>query len=369
MSFKCGIVGLPNVGKSTLFNALTNSDKASAENYPFCTIDPNIGIINVPDNRMQKLAKICDSKKIISSQIEFVDIAGLVKGANKGEGLGNRFLSHIREVDAIVYMVRCFENPDIIHVEGSVDPIRDSEIIETELILSDLESLSKQISSFEKKLKQDKSYANVIDLAKKILSVLNDGKPVRGMVNEDNSNEIKNFNLLTSKPFFYVCNVEEENVVNGNKYSKMIEDKAKEENVNCIIISAKIEEEIANLNDENDKLEFLKELGIDQGGLDKVVQNGYEILGLKTYFTVGPKEVHAWTFKEGTSAQKAAGIIHTDFEKGFICAETISYDDYISLGGESGAREVGKLRQEGKDYIVQDGDVILFRFNVSNNKR
>jgi GTP-binding protein YchF len=369
MGFRCGIVGLPNVGKSTLFNALTNSYQANAANYPFCTIEPNIGIVAVPDTRLNKLTEIAGSQKIIPAQIEFVDIAGLVKGASKGEGLGNKFLSHIREVDAIVYMLRCFENDDITHVEGIVDPVRDSDIIETELMLSDIESLTKQLSNAEKKAKQDKLYGEQAILIKELLDLLNSGTPARAMVTEANSQEIRSLNLLTSKPFFYICNVEEESVLTGNQFTKLIESKAASQNSISIIISAKIEEEIANLENEEERQEFLESIGLEESGLNKAIKVGYKILNLNTYFTVGPKEAHAWTFKTGTTAQKAAGIIHTDFEKGFICAETVSYDDYVKFNGEQGAKEVGKLRQEGKEYMVQDGDILLFRFNVSNSKK
>ena len=368
MGFRCGIVGLPNVGKSTLFNALTSSQQASAANYPFCTIEPNNGLVLVPDERLEKLTNIAGSKKTISTQIEFVDIAGIVKGASKGEGLGNKFLSHIRNVDSIVYMVRCFDDGDITHVEGSVDPIRDTEIIETELILADIESLNKQLKAIEKKAKQDKSLAEIVVLINQILQILDSGNPARMFMNESNEGQVKTLNLLTSKPFFYICNVEENFVLKGNEFSKLIEQKAVKQNTISINISAKIEEEISNLNDDTEQKEFLKELGLDESGLDKVIKAGYKILNLNTYFTVGPQETRAWTFKKNTTAQKAAGIIHTDFENGFICAETISCNDYIEFNGEHGAKEVGKLRQEGRDYIVNDGDVILFRFNVSKSK-
>jgi len=368
MGFKCGIVGLPNIGKSTLFNALTSTQKASAENYPFCTIEPNNGIVSVPDNRLVNLSNIVNSKKIIPTQIEFVDIAGIVKGVSKGEGLGNKFLSHIRNVDAIVYMVRCFDNNDITHVEGNTDPIRDTEIIETELILADIESLNKQFITIEKKAKQDKNLAKKVLLINQILKVLNVGKPAKSIVNDSNEELIKELNLLTSKPFFYICNVDEESVLKGNKFSKLIDEKALSQNSASINISAKIEEEISNLDNELEQKEFLKELGLEESGLDKVIKTGYEVLGLQTYFTAGPQETRAWTFKKGILAQKAAGIIHTDFEVGFICAETVSYNDYIKYSGEQGAKESGKLRQEGKDYIVNDGDVILFRFNFSRSK-
>jgi GTP-binding protein YchF len=369
MGFRCGIVGLPNVGKSTLFNALTNSHQAAAANYPFCTIEPNIGIVAVPDSRLYKLTQIAGSQKIIPAQIEFVDIAGLVKGASKGEGLGNKFLSHIREVDAIMYMLRCFENDDIIHVEGQVDPIRDSEIIETELILSDIESLTKQLTNVEKKAKQDKLCAEQAILIKELLELLNSGKPARVLVTEGNSQDVRKLNLLTSKPFFYICNVNEESVLTGNQFTKLVESKATAQNSISIIISAKIEEEIANLDNDEERQEFLESIGLEESGLNKAIKAGYKMLNLSTYFTVGPKEAHAWTFKTGTTAQKAAGIIHTDFEKGFICAETVSYDDYVKFNGEQGAKEVGRLRQEGRDYMVQDGDILLFRFNVSTGKK
>jgi GTP-binding protein YchF len=369
MGFKCGIVGLPNVGKSTLFNALTSSQQASAANYPFCTIEPNNGLVLVPDERLKKLSDIAGSKKIISTQMEFVDIAGIVKGASKGEGLGNKFLAHIRNVDSIVYMVRCFYDDDITHVEGNVDPIRDTEIIETELILADIESLNRQLKTIEKKAKQDKSLAEIVSLINQMLPILDSGNPARMFMNESNEEKVKALNLLTSKPFFYICNVEEDCVLNGNEFSKLVEQKAIKQNAVSINISAKIEEEISNLNDDAEKKEFLNELGLDESGLNRVVKAGYKILNLNTYFTVGPQETRAWTFKRGTTAQKAAGIIHTDFETGFICAETISYDDYIKYNGEHGAREVGKLRQEGRDYFVNDGDVMLFRFNVSKSKK
>ena len=369
MGLKCGIVGLPNVGKSTLFNALTSGYQASVANYPFCTIEPNVGIVAMPDSRLSELAEIAGSKKIVPTQIEFVDIAGLVKGASKGEGLGNKFLSHIREVDAIAYMLRCFEDNNITHVEERVDPLRDSEIIETELILADIESLSKQITNAEKKIRQDKSYADQVILMKEILKLLNSGKPARFFVSKDNEKEIQKLNLLTSKPFFYICNVEEENVLCGNNFTNAIESKAIEQNTISINISAKIEEEIANLNEEDEKEEFLQGLGLHESGLNKVIKAGYKILNLSTYFTVGPNETHAWTFRNGINAQQAASIIHTDFEKGFICAECVSYDNYIQFNGEQGAKAAGKMRQEGRDYMVQDGDVILFRFNVSSNKK
>ena len=365
MTLKCGIVGLPNVGKSTLFNAVTSSSQADAANYPFCTIEPNIGRVSVPDERLKALAKIAGSSKIIPAQIEFVDIAGLVKGASKGEGLGNQFLAHIREVDAIAYVLRCFENSDITHVEGDIHPLRDAEIIETELILADIQSLAKQLPNIEKKAKQDKELRKQLDLISEILKVLDEGKPARVLLNDENHKEIKMLNLLTSKPFFYVCNVDEKDIATGNQYTEEVEEYAKEQNTSSIIISAKIEEEIANLEEEEEKKEFIKDMGIDKSGLEKLIATGYSILGLITYFTVGPNETHAWTIKEGIDAQKAAGVIHTDFEKGFICAETISYKDYIEYKDEVSMKAAGKIRQEGKDYVVKDGDIILFRFNVT----
>lgn len=364
MGFKCGIVGLPNVGKSTLFNALTSSQAAEAANYPFCTIEPNVGKVSVPDERLHNLAAIASSAKIIPNQIEFVDIAGLVRGASKGEGLGNQFLSHIREVDAIVNVLRCFEDDDITHVEGKVDPITDIEIIETELILADLESLEKRLPNMEKKARTDKEVAADVSLINEITKILGSGKPARLAVNQDNEKRIKNLQLLTSKPIMYVCNVAEHEVLSGNKYSEQVANKAKAEGARCVLISAKIEADIANLESEEEKKEFLESLNMKQTGLSQVIKAGYEMLGLITFFTIGPKEAHAWTLKNGMLAPQAAGVIHTDFEKGFIRAETILYDDYIKYNGEAGAREAGRLRLEGKDYKVNDGDILHFRFNV-----
>lgn len=364
MGFKCGIVGLPNVGKSTLFNALTSSVAAEAANYPFCTIDPNIGVVAVPDDRLKKLASIAKSQKIIPAQIEFVDIAGLVKGASKGEGLGNQFLSHIREVDAIINVVRCFEDDDIAHVEGKIDPISDLEIIETELILADLESLEKRLPNLEKRARTDKEAAGEIELIKSVISVLSQGKPARILVNTDNIKAVQKLQLLTSKPVVYVCNVSEHEVIKGNQHYIHVKEKAEKEKAKCILVSAKIESEISNLATEEEKQEFLAALGLEQAGLEKVIRAGYEVLGLITFFTVGPKEAHAWDILRGIMAPQAAAVIHTDFEKGFIRAETIAYEDYIKYHGESGARDAGKLRLEGKDYIVADGDIMHFRFNV-----
>ncbi len=364
MGFKCGIVGLPNVGKSTLFNALTKTIAAQAANYPFCTIDPNFGTVAVPDDRIQKLAQIVKSEKIIPTQIEIVDIAGLVRGASQGEGLGNKFLAHIREVDAIIHLLRCFEDGNITHVENSVSPLRDAEIIETELVLADLESVEKRIPGIEKKAKSgDKESQATLPLLKQLFQVLADGAPARSIVNEDNYKAIKNLNLITSKPILYVCNVNEEDAVDGNEYSKLIKNKADSEKAPMVIISAKIEEEISSLS-EDDQKEFLQSAGLDESGLDKIIRAGYKILDLDTFFTVGPKEARAWTVKRGSAAPQAAGVIHTDFEKGFIRAETIAYEDFVKFSGEQGAKEAGRFRLEGKDYIIQDGDVMHFRFNV-----
>ena len=361
---KCGIVGLPNVGKSTLFNALMSSIAAEAANYPFCTIEPNIGCTAVPDHRLDKLAAIAGSKKIINAQIEFVDIAGLVRGANKGEGLGNQFLAHIREVDCIVYVLRCFINNDIVHVEGRINPISDSEIIEMELILADIQSLTKRLPNMEKKIKQSPDIAKQIELINQILKVLNDGRPAREAITEKNYNEINALQILTSKPVLYVCNVSENDVVNGNDLTKAVFEKAEKMGAKAVIISAQIEQEIANLEDEKEKEEFLSDLGLKESGLKRLIRASYETLNLITFFTIGPKEAHAWTVHNGATAPQAAGVIHTDFEKGFICAEVISYDDYIKYNGEVGSKEVGRMRLEGKEYKISDGDVVHFRFNV-----
>ncbi len=364
MGFKCGIVGLPNVGKSTLFNALTQTISAQAANYPFCTIEPNFGVVSVPDERINALAKIAGSAKIIPTQIEIVDIAGLVRGASKGEGLGNKFLSHIREVDAIIHLLRCFEDGNVTHVENNVSPIRDAEIIETELVLADLESIEKRIPNMEKKAKTgDKESAELLPIVKTLFKCLADGNPARSIVNEDNAKLIKSLNLITSKPVLYVCNVNEDDAVNGNEYSALVTKKANAEKAPFVIISAKIEEEISTL-DTQDRIEFLKDLGLSETGLDKIIRSGYGILNLDTFFTIGPKEAHAWTIRKGSLAPQAAGEIHTDFEKGFIRAETISYKDFVQYNGEQGCKEAGKMRLEGKEYVVQDGDVMHFRFNV-----
>jgi GTP-binding protein YchF len=366
MGFNCGIVGLPNVGKSTLFNALTQTAAAESANYPFCTIEPNIGRVSVPDSRLYELAKIAASKEIIPTQLEFVDIAGLVKGASKGEGLGNKFLSHIREVDAIVHVLRCFEDDDITHVEGGVDPIRDAEIIETELVLADLESVEKRIPALEKKLRsQDKEAKVQMELLKRVLKILEEGKPARTLeVSDDEEKPFRMLQLITSKPIMYVCNVAEEDAKDGNEYSAKVEQKAKDEGAACVIVSAQIEEEISSLESDEEKKEFLETIGLEEAGLNRVIRTGYDLLELITFFTIGPKEARAWTVKKGSSAPKTAGVIHTDFEKGFIRSETISYTDYITNKGEQGCKEAGKMRLEGKEYITQDGDVMHFRFNV-----
>lgn len=366
MGFKCGIVGLPNVGKSTLFNALTATAAAEAANYPFCTIEPNVGLVAVPDNRLDHLAELAGSAKIIPNQIEFVDIAGLVKGASQGEGLGNQFLSHIREVDVITYVLRCFEDGNITHVEGSVDPIRDADIIETELVLADLESVEKRIPNLEKRIRgKDKEAQEQLELLVAIKPLLEEGKPARFFeVDEEQERTFKMLQLLTAKPVMYVANMSEEEVVDGNQYSQLVEKYAQEQGAESTRISAKIEEEIAALDDEKEKQEFLETVGLDETGLSQIIKRGYALLDQLTFFTVGPKEAHAWNLKAGLKAPQAAGVIHTDFERGFISAETVAYDDYAEAGSESAAKEAGKMRMEGKDYTVQDGDIFHFRFNV-----
>ena len=367
MGFKCGIVGLPNVGKSTLFNALTQTAAAQAANYPFCTIEPNVGEVAVPDPRLDELARIAKSKEIIPTRLTFVDIAGLVKGASKGEGLGNQFLATIREVDAIAYVLRCFVDDDITHVENRIDPLADAEIVETELMLADLESLEKRAAAAEKKAKTgDKEARQLFDLMSVALELLREGKPARmataqGRISDEDIKAWEGLNLLTSKPVLYVCNVEEASAATGNEYSKAVEARAKAEGAQAVVISARIEEEIAQLP-ADDRTEYLETLGLSEPGLARLIRSGYALLDLITYFTVGPKETRAWTITRGTRAPAAAGVIHTDFEKGFIRAETIAYDEYVKLGGEQGAKDAGKMRLEGKDYVVQDGDVMHFRF-------
>ncbi|CAG7590807.1 MAG: redox-regulated ATPase YchF [Candidatus Midichloria sp.] len=364
MTLKCGIVGLPNVGKSTLFNALTSSIAAEAANYPFCTIDPNFGCVSVPDKRLEKLAELGGSQNTIYAQIEFVDIAGLVRGAHEGQGRGNQFLSHIREVDCILYILRCFDDQDVIHVEGRVDPISDNEIIETELILADIQSLAKRIPNMEKKAKQSKEIADQLILINEVLKVLNEGKPARSLITEHNINEINNLQLLTNKPFLYVCNVAESDIIDGNALTDAVLQRANEVGAKTVLISAQIEQEIANLTEKSEKEAFLKALGLEESSLDRLIRASYETLDLITFFTIGPKEAHAWTTHKGSTAPQAAGVIHTDFEKGFICAETISCIDYINYGSEAKVKEAGKLRLEGREYRVNDGDIMHFRFNV-----
>ncbi|MFZ9500064.1 MAG: redox-regulated ATPase YchF [Beijerinckiaceae bacterium] len=363
MGFKCGIVGLPNVGKSTLFNALTQTAAAQAANYPFCTIEPNVGDVAVPDPRLESLAKIAASKEIIPTRLTFVDIAGLVRGASKGEGLGNQFLANIRECDAIAHVVRCFEDGDITHVEGKVDPINDIETIETELMLADLESLEKRIAPLEKKAKSgDKDAKEQMDLMTRCLAVLREGRPARTAdVGPDERKAFQGLQLLSSKPVLYVCNVEEASADKGNSFSEKVRARAASEGAVAVVVSAKIESEIAVLPPEEQK-DYLEAVGLAEPGLNRVIRAGYDLLQLVTYFTVGPKEARAWTIEKGTKAPQAAGVIHTDFEKGFIRAETVAYADYVAHNGEAGAREAGKFRLEGKEYVVQDGDCLHFRF-------
>ena len=363
MGFKCGIVGLPNVGKSTLFNALTQTAAAQAANYPFCTIEPNVGDVAVPDPRLEKLAAIAGSKEIIPTRLTFVDIAGLVRGASKGEGLGNQFLANIRECDAIAHVVRCFEDGDITHVEGKVAPINDIEIIETELMLADLESLEKRVLPLEKKAKTgDKDAKELADLMNRCLVLLREGKPARLVqVAADERKTFETLGLLSSKPVLYVCNVEEAAADKGNSFSEAVKARATEENAVAVVVSAKIESEIAVLP-AADQMDYLEAVGLEEPGLNRVIRAGYTLLDLVTYFTVGPKEARAWTIEKGTKGPAAAGVIHSDFEKGYIRAETIAFDDYIANKGESGAREAGKFRLEGKEYVVADGDVLHFRF-------
>jgi len=366
MGFRCGIVGLPNVGKSTLFNALTETQAAQAANYPFCTIEPNVGQVGVPDPRLDKLAEIAKSAKTIPTQLSFVDIAGLVRGASKGEGLGNQFLGNIREVDAIVHVLRCFENDDIQHVENKVDPIADAETVETELLLSDLESLEKRVPAAQKKAAQgDKESKLIASVLGQALELLREGKPARltKPADEEEQRVFRQAQLLTAKPVLYVCNVEEEAAAEGNAFSARVFEKAAAEGASAVIVSAAIEAELVGMESE-ERLDFLKEMGLGETGLARIIRAGYELLDLLTFFTVGPKEARAWTVHKGAKAPEAAGEIHSDMQRGFIRAETIAYDDFVSLGGEAAARDAGKLRQEGKDYVVHDGDVLHFKFNV-----
>lgn len=366
MGFNCGIVGLPNVGKSTLFNALTATQAAESANYPFCTIEPNVGRVAVPDPRLTALAELAKSAKVIPTQLEFVDIAGLVKGASKGEGLGNQFLGNIRSVDAVVHVLRCFDSDDITHVEGSVDPIRDAETVETELMISDLETMEKRFSDREKRAKGgDKLAKQEVEVIGLVLEVLREGKPARiAEISKEQTAIFNSFQLLTAKPVLYVCNVSEDEAADGNEHTARVAEKADAEGAQVVVISAAIEAEIAQLSTAEEKAEFLESLGLGETGLAQVIRAGYALLNQITFFTAGPKEARAWTVHQGATAPQAAGAIHTDFERGFIAAETISYQDYVDLGGETGAKDAGKMRLEGRDYLTKDGDVFLFRFNV-----
>ena len=366
MGFNCGIVGLPNVGKSTLFNALTATAQAEAANYPFCTIEPNSGRVAVPDPRLGELAGLAKSASVVPTYLEFVDIAGLVRGASKGEGLGNKFLSHIREVDAICHVLRCFDGGEVTHVEGSIDPVRDAEIVETELLIADLESVERRLDTTEKRAKGgDKDARALLAVLEPVVEVLREGHPARtAQIADDQMSAFGQLQLITAKPVLYICNVDEDSAATGNAHTAAVAEMAARTGAAAVIVSAEIEAEVAQLDDPEERAEFLEGLGLDETGLSRVIRAGYELLHLITFFTVGPKETRAWTVAQGATAPEAAGRIHTDFQKGFIRAETIAYADYIAHGGEQGAKEAGRMRQEGRDYIAKDGDVMLFRFNV-----
>ena len=365
MGFKCGIVGLPNIGKSTLFNALTQTVAAEAANYPFCTIEPNIGRVAVPDERLDILARLAKSPEVIPTFLEFVDIAGLVRGASTGEGLGNQFLGHIREVDAIIHVLRCFDG-GIAHIEGSIDPIRDADTVETELMLADLESLERRIEPLQKKANSGEKDARAqVALIKPVLELLREGRPAReATIAAADRRSFARLQLLTGRPMLYVCNVDEDSAAEGNDYSRLVAERAVKTGAACVVISADIEAQVAALDSAAERAEFLESLGLAETGLARVIGAGYALLDLVTFFTVGPKQASAWTVRRGAKAPRAAGVIHTDFEKGFIRAETISYDDFVACGGEQGAKDAGKMRLEGKDYVARDGDVFYFRFNV-----